>query len=88
MFWLCGFLAAFFGFLWFITTLSRLREFGWSFWWIIPFVFTWLGLVWIFWWHPGKAAIAVLAVWIASQSFLILKDGRPDVDVIEAEERA
>lgn len=84
-FWLYGVQAIFFGLVWFITTLSRLREFGWSLWWIIPFTLTWLGLLWIFWWDPGRVSIAVLALWFVLQSILLLKNGRHASDEEEAE---
>jgi|SRR6516165_2016414 hypothetical protein len=87
-FWLYGVQAVFFGLVWIVATLSRLREFGWSLCWIIPFTLTWIGVIWIFLWDPGRMAIGVLAVWFVAQSFLILKNGRSATDANAAKEKA
>ena len=77
-FWLFRSLAAFFGIVWFMSSMSRLREFGWSLWWIIPFTLPWFGLIWTFRFPPGgrSVGLAILVVWFVSQSFLILKNAR------------
>ena len=84
-FWLFRSMAVFFFLAWFAATLSRLREFRWSLWWVIVFTLPWIGLIWTFWWNPGRIGIAVFALWFALQSVLILKDGRPAPDTQEAE---
>jgi hypothetical protein len=87
-FWLYGAQAVFFGIVWIIATLSRLREFGWNLWLILPYTLTWFGLIWIFFWDPGRIALAILAVWFIAQSFLVLKNGRSTTGPKEAEEKA
>jgi uncharacterized membrane protein YhaH (DUF805 family) len=77
-YWVFRVLAAFFGLTWVMVTLSRLREFNWSLWWMIPFALPWLGLIWMFKFPRGGRSIglAILATWFLSQSFLIFKNGR------------
>ena len=85
-FWLFRALAVIFGLAWLITTLSRLREFGWSLAWVIPFTLPWLGLIWTFGFPAGGRSfgLAILAIWFVSQSFLILKNPRaPDGRKVE-----
>jgi hypothetical protein len=84
-FWPCRLLATFFGLAWFTTTLSRLREFSCSPWWIVAFTLPWLALICVFWWDPGRIGIVALVIWLVAQSVLIFKNDRATHDAKEIE---